>query len=57
MKDIGDSYYVVIIDESCDVSIKEKLTVALRYVDNLDKVIESFIGIKYVVSTNVVALK
>ncbi|PKU73046.1 hypothetical protein MA16_Dca019249 [Dendrobium catenatum] len=57
MKDIGDSYYAILVDESSDVSTKEQLAVAVRYVDSLGQVVERFIGIKHVASTNAVALK
>ncbi|XP_028551808.1 zinc finger MYM-type protein 1-like [Dendrobium catenatum] len=57
MKDIGDSYYAILVDESHDVSTKEQLAVAVRYVDSLGQVVERFIGIKHVASTNTVALK
>ncbi|XP_020699670.2 zinc finger MYM-type protein 1-like [Dendrobium catenatum] len=57
MKDIGDSYYAVLVDESRDVSTKEQLAIAVRYVDNLGQVVERFIGIKHVTSTNAISLK
>ncbi|PKU80813.1 zinc finger MYM-type protein 1-like [Dendrobium catenatum] len=44
MKDIGDSYYAILVDESRDVSTKEQLAVAVRYVDSLGQVVERFIG-------------
>ncbi|PKU68566.1 hypothetical protein MA16_Dca020834 [Dendrobium catenatum] len=52
MKDISDSYYAILVDESRDVSTKEQLTITVRYVDNLEQVVERFIGIKHVASTN-----
>ncbi|XP_020700014.2 uncharacterized protein LOC110112213 [Dendrobium catenatum] len=57
MKDIGDSYYATLVDKSRDVSTKQQLAVAVRYVDSLGQVVERFIGIKYVASTNAIALK
>ncbi|KAI0492627.1 hypothetical protein KFK09_026903 [Dendrobium nobile] len=57
MKDIGNSYFSLIVDESRDISTKEQLAIAVRYVDKLGQVIERFIGIKHVTSTNAVTLK
>ncbi|XP_020705683.1 zinc finger MYM-type protein 1-like [Dendrobium catenatum] len=57
MKDIGNSYFFLIVDESRDISTKEQLVIAVRYVDKLGQVIERFIGIKHVTSTNIVTLK
>ncbi|XP_028552930.1 zinc finger MYM-type protein 1-like [Dendrobium catenatum] len=57
MKDIGNSYFSIIVDESRDVSTKEKFAIAVRYVDKLGQVIERFIGIKHVTFTNAVTLK
>jgi hypothetical protein len=34
IKDLCDSLFLILIDESCDISIKEQMTVVLRYVDN-----------------------
>ncbi|XP_020684073.1 zinc finger MYM-type protein 1-like [Dendrobium catenatum] len=57
MKDIDNSYFSLIVDESRDVSTKEQVAISMRYVDRLDQVIERFIGIKHVTSTNAVTLK
>jgi len=34
IKDLGDSLFSILIDESRDISIKEQMVVVLRYVDN-----------------------
>ncbi|XP_022873882.1 uncharacterized protein LOC111392720 [Olea europaea var. sylvestris] len=45
------------VDESCDVSMKEQMSIVLRYVDNSGHVNERFIGIEYVTSTTALSLK
>ncbi|PKU63231.1 hypothetical protein MA16_Dca014697 [Dendrobium catenatum] len=57
MKDIDDSYFTILVDESSDIFTKEQLAITMRYVDKLGQVIEQFIGISHVSSTNVLALK
>jgi Domain of unknown function (DUF4371) len=47
----------ILVDESCDVSDKEKMTVLLRYVDKRGLVLERFIGIVHVIDTTVLSLK
>ncbi|KAI5337752.1 hypothetical protein L3X38_017023 [Prunus dulcis] len=43
IRDIGDSLFAIFVDESCDMSSKEQMTIVLRYVDK-GHVIESFVG-------------
>ncbi|KAL0009731.1 hypothetical protein SO802_004839 [Lithocarpus litseifolius] len=57
IKDIGDSLFAIIDDESRDMSTKEQLAIALRYVDKLGHVNERFLGITHVNNTSVVTLK
>ena len=45
------------IDESCDISTKEQMSVVLRYVDKRGHEVKHFIGIEYVIDTKVVSLK
>ncbi|XP_059441556.1 uncharacterized protein LOC132173901 [Corylus avellana] len=33
LKDLGESSFAILVDESCDISIKEQLAIVLRYVD------------------------
>ena len=40
IKDIGDSLFAIIVDESHDMSTKEQLAIALHYVDKLGHVNE-----------------
>ncbi|XP_065630786.1 uncharacterized protein LOC136068063 [Quercus suber] len=57
IKDIGDSLFAIIVDESRDMSTKEQLAIALRYVDKLGHVNERFLGITHVNNTSAVTLK
>ncbi|KDO48301.1 hypothetical protein CISIN_1g037692mg [Citrus sinensis] len=51
IKEISDSLFSVMIDESHDISIKEQMSVVLHYVDKKGHVVERFIGIKHVIDT------
>nr|XP_017224997.1 PREDICTED: zinc finger MYM-type protein 1-like [Daucus carota subsp. sativus] len=55
--DLGDDLFAILIDESCDISVKEQMIVILRYVDKRGHVIERFIGIAHVPNTNAASLK
>ncbi|XP_022843261.1 zinc finger MYM-type protein 1-like [Olea europaea var. sylvestris] len=57
IKDVGDSLFSILVDESRDVSMKEKMSIVLRYVDNSGYVNERFIGIEHVTSTTALSLK
>ncbi|KAK1384870.1 Zinc finger MYM-type protein [Heracleum sosnowskyi] len=48
IKDIGDSLFSVLIDESRDISMKEHMAVVLRYVDKNGCIIERFLGLEHV---------
>ncbi|XP_075645560.1 uncharacterized protein LOC142616631 [Castanea sativa] len=57
IKDIGDSLFAIIVDESHDMSTKEQMAIALRYVDKLGHVNERFLSITHVNNTSAVTLK
>ncbi|XP_022858370.1 zinc finger MYM-type protein 1-like [Olea europaea var. sylvestris] len=57
IKDVGDSLFSILVDEFCDVSMKEQMSIVLRYVDNSGHVNERFIGIEHVTSTTALSLK
>ncbi|XP_022871492.1 zinc finger MYM-type protein 1-like [Olea europaea var. sylvestris] len=57
IKDVGDSLFSILVDESRDVSMKEQMSIVLRYVDNSGHVNERFIGIEHVTSTTALSLK
>ncbi|XP_020409201.1 zinc finger MYM-type protein 1-like [Prunus persica] len=56
IRDIGDSLFVILVDESCDMSSKEHMAIVLRYVDK-GQVIERFVGIVHVTDTKSSSLK
>ena len=51
IKDIGDGYFSLMVDESRDTSVKEQMAVVLRYVNKRGHVIERFIGVEHVTDT------
>ncbi|XP_012851433.1 PREDICTED: zinc finger MYM-type protein 1-like [Erythranthe guttata] len=55
--DIGDDFFALLVDEARDVSIKEQMAVALRYVNGEGKIIERFIGVVHVPNTTARCLK
>ncbi|XP_042448886.1 zinc finger MYM-type protein 1-like [Zingiber officinale] len=57
IKDIGNSLFSILVDESRDVSMKEQMSVVLLYVDNSGHVNERFVGIEHVTSTTALSLK
>ncbi|XP_022861605.1 zinc finger MYM-type protein 1-like [Olea europaea var. sylvestris] len=57
IKDVGDSLFSILVDESCDMSMKEQMSIILRYLDNSGHVNEHFIGIEHVTSTTALSLK
>ncbi|XP_075495869.1 uncharacterized protein LOC142533113 [Primulina tabacum] len=57
IRDVGDSLFSILVDESRDVSTKEQMSVVIRYVDSSGHVNERFIGIEYVTSTTSLSLK
>ncbi|XP_022871409.1 uncharacterized protein LOC111390581 [Olea europaea var. sylvestris] len=57
IKDVGDSLFSILADESRDVSMKEQMSIILCYIDNSGHVNERFIGIEHVTSTTALSLK
>ncbi|KDO38775.1 hypothetical protein CISIN_1g040037mg, partial [Citrus sinensis] len=57
IKDISDALFAILIDKSCDASMKEQVVVVLQYVDRNRFVIERFLGSKHVTSTITISLK
>ncbi|XP_059295464.1 uncharacterized protein LOC132048798 [Lycium ferocissimum] len=57
MEDLNGDYFSLLVDESCDVSHKEQMAIALRYVDRWGSVVECFIGIVHVRNTSALCLK
>jgi hypothetical protein len=42
LKDLGDSPFAILVDESRDISVKEQLAIILSYVDKHGHMIEHF---------------
>ncbi|PIN22669.1 hypothetical protein CDL12_04614 [Handroanthus impetiginosus] len=57
ISDLGDDLFALLVDESRDVSMKEQMAVALRYVNKKGSVVERFIGIVHVIDTTSLSLK
>ena len=57
IKEISNSLFSVMIDESRTISTKEQMTIMLRYVDKIRHVVELFISTEHVVDTKTISLK
>ncbi|ESR45540.1 TTF-type domain-containing protein [Citrus sinensis] len=57
IREMGDAFFSILVDESRDVSIKERMVIVLRHVNISGQVVERFIGIEQVVSTTAQSLK
>ena len=57
IKEIGDGFYSLMVDESRDNSVKEQMAVVLRYVNIRGHVIERFLGVEHVPDTCSESLK
>ncbi|PIA52970.1 hypothetical protein AQUCO_01000674v1, partial [Aquilegia coerulea] len=51
LKELGDAFFSVLIDESRDISVKKQMAVVIRFVDAKGCVIERFLGIVHVKQT------
>ncbi|XP_050249314.1 uncharacterized protein LOC126696671 [Quercus robur] len=56
-KEIGYAKFCIMVDEACDESMKEQMTVVFRYVDAEGFVKEHFFGLIHVVDTVALTLK
>jgi hypothetical protein len=45
MEELGDDYYVILADESSDVSQKEQLALCFRFADKQGRPCEHFLGV------------
>ena len=57
IKELGGELFSILVDESGDITNKEQMAVALRFVSNEGCVIERFIGIVHVSSTTALSHK
>ncbi|XP_042452194.1 uncharacterized protein LOC122036841 [Zingiber officinale] len=55
--DLGDELFIILVDDARDISVKEQMTVALRFVDERGNIVERFLGIVHVSNTTVLSLK
>ncbi|KAJ8767175.1 hypothetical protein K2173_013572 [Erythroxylum novogranatense] len=57
VSDLEDDFFAILIDESRDISVKEQMAVALRYVDKKGQVMERILGLVHVSDTSSLSLK
>ncbi|KAH7676768.1 Ribonuclease H-like protein [Dioscorea alata] len=57
INEIGDSYFTILLDESYDKSVKEQMTVIVKFVNKEGHVIENFLAVEHVVDTSAPLLK
>ncbi|XP_031378142.1 zinc finger MYM-type protein 1 [Punica granatum] len=57
LHELGDEFFAILLDESRDVSVKEQMAVALRFVNSEGCVVERFLGIVHVSDTTASSLK
>ncbi|XP_042413662.1 uncharacterized protein LOC122002524 [Zingiber officinale] len=55
--DLDDELFTILVDEARDISIKEQMAVALRFVDERGNIVERFLGIVHVSDTTALSLK
>ncbi|XP_022854809.1 zinc finger MYM-type protein 1-like [Olea europaea var. sylvestris] len=56
IENIRDSFFSILVDESRDISVKEQMSVVIRYVKN-GCILEHFIGVIHVLNTTTASLK
>ncbi|XP_075665939.1 uncharacterized protein LOC142635702 [Castanea sativa] len=57
IEDLGNGFFSILVDESCDISVKEQMALVLRYVNKQGIIIEWFLGIVHVASIAALSLK
>ncbi|XP_047256076.1 zinc finger MYM-type protein 1-like [Capsicum annuum] len=57
IKELNGDYFSILVDESFDISCKEKMTIVLRYVDDGEFVMERLLDIVHVKNTSALSLK
>ncbi|XP_042407253.1 zinc finger MYM-type protein 1-like [Zingiber officinale] len=57
LADLGDRWFTLLLDEARDCSVKEQMTVVIRYVNKHGEVIERFIAVVHVATTTAACLK
>nr|KAJ0224812.1 hypothetical protein LSAT_V11C100002390 [Lactuca sativa] len=57
MGELGNDFFAILVDESCDVSCKEQMALVLRFVNRKGEVVERFVGLRNVNDTSALSLK
>ena len=57
IKDLDNGFFSILVDESRDNSVKEQMSLVLRYVNKKRIIIKRFLGIVHVASTTALSLK
>ncbi|XP_042441419.1 zinc finger MYM-type protein 1-like [Zingiber officinale] len=57
LADLGDRWFTLLLDEARDCSVKEQMTVVIRYVNKHGEVIERFMVVVHVATTTTACLK
>jgi Domain of unknown function (DUF4371) len=55
--EIGDDFFSILVDESCDISEKEQMALVIRYVTKGGNIVEHFLGVVHVEDTSALSLK
>ena len=57
IKDPDNGFFLILVDELHDISVKEQMSLILRYINKKGIIIEGFLGIVHVASTATLSLK
>ena len=57
IKDLDNGFFLILVDESRDISVKEQMAIVLRYVIKKGIIIERFLSIVHVAITTALSLK
>lgn len=57
INDFRDELFFIIVDESKDISNKEKIAIVFSYVNKYGSIVERFLGISHVKTTTSISLK
>ncbi|KAL4600609.1 hypothetical protein ACB092_11G211400 [Castanea dentata] len=57
INDLDNGFFSILVDESCDISVKEQMTLVLRYMNKKGIIIERVLGIVHVASITALSLK
>ena len=57
IKDLDNGFFSILVDESHDISVKERMSLVLCYVNKKGTIIKWFLGIVHVASTTALSFK